>query len=69
MNAQGFPVLPKHVLLDTPIRTLDNLVVKLEFTDEISGQVKVWVVREGAAENADKSAEPGAAADAATGAD
>ncbi|MBN2448246.1 MAG: 50S ribosomal protein L9 [Phycisphaerae bacterium] len=47
LNAQGFEVLPEHVMLDTPIRTLDNRLVPLEFTDEITAQVKVWVVREG----------------------
>lgn len=47
LNAQGFPVLPDHVMLDTPIRTLDNRMVTLEFTDELRTQVKVWVVREG----------------------
>ncbi|MBU0640998.1 MAG: 50S ribosomal protein L9 [Planctomycetes bacterium] len=58
LQAQGFAVLPKHVQLDSPIRTLDNLVVNLEFTDEITAQVKVWVVREGAGEHVDESAEP-----------
>jgi large subunit ribosomal protein L9 len=49
LQAQGLAVLPEHVVLASPIRTLDNRVVKLEFTDEITAQVKVWVVREGAA--------------------
>lgn len=47
LNAQGFPVRADQVMLDTPIRTLDNRMVTLEFTDELSTQVKVWVVREG----------------------
>lgn len=53
--AQGFPVLPEHVLLEAPIRTLDNRLVTLEFTDEISTQVKVWVVREGGAAHDDEA--------------
>jgi large subunit ribosomal protein L9 len=48
LHAQGFPVLADHVALDHPIRTLDNRMIKLEFTDEITAQVKLWVVREGA---------------------
>ena len=51
LHAQGFPVLPDHIVLDTPIRTLDNRTIKLEFTDEISAEVKLWVVRAGAAEH------------------
>ncbi len=49
LNAQGFPILPEHVMLDAPIRTLDNRMVRLEFTDEIATEVKLWVVREGEA--------------------
>lgn len=58
LNAQGFPVRAEQVMLDAPIRTLDNRVVRLEFTDEISAQIKVWVVREGGAPNAADTAEP-----------
>ncbi len=58
LNAQGFAVLPDHVLLDAPIRTLDNRQVTLEFTDEISTQVKVWVVREGGAADDEHANEP-----------
>lgn len=53
LQAQGLAVLPEHIVLDKPIRTLDNRVVKLEFTDEVSAQVKVWVVREGATADAE----------------
>jgi large subunit ribosomal protein L9 len=49
LQAQGFEVLPQHVMLSAPIRSLDNVVVPLEFTDDIATQVKVWVVREGGA--------------------
>ncbi|MCG3125415.1 MAG: 50S ribosomal protein L9 [Phycisphaerae bacterium] len=47
LNAQGHAVLAEHVELDAPIRTLDNVMVTIRFTDELSAQVKVWVVREG----------------------
>ncbi|MEW6253020.1 MAG: 50S ribosomal protein L9 [Planctomycetota bacterium] len=57
LNAQGFPVRPEHIVLDAPIRTLDNRMVRLEFTDEIAAEVKLWVVREGEAAG---GGEPGA---------
>lgn len=57
LQAQGFPILVEHILLEPPIRTLDNRMVTVEFTDEISTQVKVWVVREGAAAHAAESSE------------
>lgn len=50
LRAHGFEVLAEHVMLDPPIRTLDTRQVTLEFTDEISTQIKVWVVREGEAQ-------------------
>lgn len=62
LQAQGFEVLPSHVLLEPPIRTLDNRTVKLEFTDEITASVKVWVVREGAIEAAGTATEAAAPA-------
>ena len=55
LQAQGFGVMPEHVMLDVPIRTLDNRMVKIEFSDEVTAQVKVWVVREGGAANAESS--------------
>lgn len=58
LQAQGFPVLPECVMLPQPIRTLDNRAVKVEFTDEVSVQVKVWVVREGALADVDQSSQP-----------
>jgi len=58
LQKQGFPVLPEQVLLDTPIRTLDNRVLTLEFTEEISTQVKVWVVREGGAADVQPAEQP-----------
>lgn len=68
LQAQGFGVLAEHVMLDAPIRTLDNRMVKIEFSDEVTAQAKVWVVREGGAANAESSdtsgGEPAAKKDA-----
>ena len=50
LHAQGFAVSPDHVALDAPIRSLDNLTITLEFTEDVTAQVKLWVVRAGAAE-------------------
>lgn len=47
--ALGHAVSAEQIALEAPIRTLDNVNVTVELTDEISTQVKVWVVREGAA--------------------
>jgi large subunit ribosomal protein L9 len=57
LNEQGFPIEPDHVILDAHIRTLDNRAVTIEFTDEISAEIKVWVVREGGALDVDESGE------------
>ncbi len=64
LHGQGFPILPEHVALDAPIRTLDNRMVRLEFTDEIATEVKLWVVREGEAASGGEAGagEPGAEA-------
>ncbi len=58
LQARGFPVLPEQVMLPTPIRTLDNRPVTLEFTEEVAAQVKVWVVREGATADGDDAGQP-----------
>ncbi len=47
LHAQGFAILPEHIMLESPIRTLDNRMVSLKFSDEISAEVKVWVVQQG----------------------
>jgi len=47
LQAQGFPVAPEHVVLDTPIRTLDNRAVTIRFAEDVSAEIKVWVVRQG----------------------
>jgi large subunit ribosomal protein L9 len=60
LQAMGHPVLPEQVLLDAPIRTLDNRTVTLEFADGITAQIKLWVVRAGATEDDDAGTGPGA---------
>jgi len=52
----GYPVEPDMVVLAAPIRTLDNRPISIAFTDEISTQIKLWVVRAGAIEHAEASA-------------
>lgn len=52
LHALGHAVRAEHIIMDVPIRTLDNRSVKLEFTEEVTAQVKVWVVREGGASDA-----------------
>lgn len=54
LQALGHAVLPEHVALESPIRTLDNVAVTIRLTDEVSAQVKVWVVREGARDDAEQ---------------
>jgi large subunit ribosomal protein L9 len=63
LQAMGHPVRSEHVILDTPVRTLDNRVVTLRFTEEITTQVKLWVVRAGATEDDESSTAPEAAAE------
>ncbi len=58
LQARGFPVLPEQVMLPTPIRTLDNRPVSLEFAEDVTAQVKVWVVREGATGDGDDAGQP-----------
>ncbi len=50
LQAAGHPVLADFIVLDPPIRTLDNRTVRIEFTDEVEAAVKVWVVRAGSVE-------------------
>jgi large subunit ribosomal protein L9 len=55
LREAGHAVKNEHVALAAPIRTLDNVMVKLEFTEDITAQVKVWVVREGGTPDAEVS--------------
>jgi large subunit ribosomal protein L9 len=58
LHAQGFPIEAEQILLDGPIRTLDNRPVRIEFTDEIAAEIKLWVVREGGPAGGEQSGEP-----------
>ena len=51
LHAQGHAVPAESIVLDPPIRTLDNRTVTLRLTDEIVAEIKVWVVREGSADH------------------
>ncbi|MFN0135358.1 MAG: 50S ribosomal protein L9 [Phycisphaerae bacterium] len=67
LHKEGHSVRAEHIMLDKPIRSLDTRMVKIEFTDELSAQVKLWVVREGGAADAQSgqsgSTQPAAAAE------
>jgi large subunit ribosomal protein L9 len=56
LQALGHSVLPENVMLDAPIRSLDNRTVRIEFTDEVTVPIKVWIVREGALEDGQQAA-------------
>ena len=43
---EGQPVTLEHVVLDAPIRHLDNVAVEIKLADDLCCTVKVWVVRE-----------------------
>ncbi|HOO17491.1 MAG: 50S ribosomal protein L9 [Phycisphaerae bacterium] len=62
LHALGFAVRAEQIELDPPIRTLDNRTVTIRFTDELSTDIKVWVVKEGGAEHGEHAEEQGAAA-------
>lgn len=46
LEAEGHYLNPEHVLLDSPIRHLDNLSVDIRLAHDLRGTIKVWVVRE-----------------------
>lgn len=52
LHKEGHSVRAEHIMLDKPIRTLDTRMIRIEFTEELSVQVKLWVVREGGAADA-----------------
>jgi len=49
LRDMGHEVDAKQVQLFKPIRTLDTLTVPVQFADDLSVEVKVWVVREAGA--------------------
>lgn len=50
---EGHPVLQQHVVLDAPLRHLDNVAVPIRLAENLESTVKVWVVREKTAEDDD----------------
>ena len=46
LRDEGFPLEVDHVVLDAPIRHLDNVAVDIKLADDLTSTVKVWVVRE-----------------------
>ncbi len=56
LRHEGHTVETAQVLLHTPIRHLDNVSVPVEFTEDLTVEVKVWVVREAASAEWDQGA-------------
>ena len=54
LRDEGHQVDPKQVQLHEPIRRLDSLTVPVVFADDLRAEVKVWVVRETAADEAEE---------------
>lgn len=50
---EGFPIVPDQVVLETPIRHLDNVAVDVQLADDLHTTVKVWIVRERTEDDAD----------------
>ena len=58
LREEGHEVQPGQVNLHTPIRRLDNVLVEVRLADDIQAEVKVWVVRSKASEQADDEEGP-----------
>lgn len=56
LRDEGHAVDAKQVHLHEPIRRLDTVTVPVVFTDDLRVEVKVWVVRETAADEAEEDA-------------
>jgi large subunit ribosomal protein L9 len=56
LRDEGHAVEPKQVQLHEPIRRLDTITVPVVFADDLRVEVKVWVVRETAADEAEQEA-------------
>ncbi len=74
LAAEGYPVAAEFVVLQRPIRQLDNISINLKLVDGVPTTIKVWVVRdkplEGEeAEGAEEASQVGEAGDAGTEAD
>lgn len=62
---EGFPVESDQVVLDAPIKQLDNIAVTVKLSPDVTATVKVWVVRE-KAEAGEDGEEDGEAAQTGT---
>lgn len=54
---EGYPMTVEHVALATPIRHLDNVPVEIKLADDLRSTIKVWVVREKAAQTDEEDTE------------
>ena len=45
LAAEGVFIEPEYIVLDEPIRLLDKYDVTIRFTEEVTAQISVWVVR------------------------
>jgi large subunit ribosomal protein L9 len=61
LRDEGHDVEASHVKLHTPIRNLDSRVVEVVLADDITANVKVWVVRAQSREPGTERSEPQAA--------
>lgn len=53
LRQEGHTVETEQVELHSPIRQLDNVVVPVRFTQDLTVEIKVWVVREAGSEFVD----------------
>lgn len=68
LAAEGYPVAAEFIVLQRPIRQLDNISVTLKLVDGDPTTIKVWVVRDKPLEG-EEASEAGEAEDAGTEAD
>lgn len=53
LRQEGHSIETEQVDLHDPIRQLDNVVVPVRFAEDITVEVKVWVVREAGSDQID----------------
>ncbi len=58
LREEGYDIEASQVRLHHPIRQLDSVMVPVVFADDLSTEVKVWVVRERASEALDVEEAP-----------
>jgi len=66
---EGYYLKPEQVALDKPIRHLDNVPVEIRLAQDLHSVVKVWVVREKVAGDAEEEDEDATAAGREAGKD